>query len=85
MVLDNNLGNVYFKKMNLKEALDYYDKAIQINPNYYEAFYNKEMFLKKINNFPKAIECFDKALKIKADYLPALKSRSDFYVLNKKF
>ena len=73
------------KKDDLKNAIDCYDKAIEIKNDYYEAYHNKGNAYSKMNDSINAIKCFDAALKIKSDYLPALKSRNSFYINQKKF
>ena len=76
---------MYFKKDDLKNAIDCYDKAIEIKNDYYKAYHNKGNAYSKMNDSINAIKCFDAALKIKSDYLPALKSRNSFYINQKKF
>jgi tetratricopeptide (TPR) repeat protein len=36
-----NLANIYCKQLQYKQGFEYYDKAIEINPNLGEAYYNK--------------------------------------------
>ncbi len=44
-----------------------YDKALEINPQNADAYYNKALSLSAIKNYPEAIECYDKALEINQD------------------
>jgi len=53
------------------EAIECFDKAIQINPKYAEAWYNKGTALDFLGKHNKAIECFKKALSIDPDYADA--------------
>lgn len=39
----NNIANIYYKQGNYKEALNYYNKAIQINPAHELAIRNKSV------------------------------------------
>ncbi len=51
--------------MNLKkynESIQFFDKAIAINPNYFSAYQNKGNALKK---FEEAIKCYNKIIEIK--------------------
>ena len=47
--LYNMLGTAYFQKGNLKEALEQFEKAISINPEYAEAKQNYQACLDKMN------------------------------------
>ncbi len=47
-----------------QEKLEYYSKALKIDPNHISAWNNKGVALRLLGKFEKAIECFDKALKI---------------------
>lgn len=62
---------VYFLKGTLlvsggkyEEALKEFDKAIEINPNYAEAYNNKGLALFKLGRFKDAIKEIDKAIKL---------------------
>jgi tetratricopeptide (TPR) repeat protein len=41
-----------------------YDKALEIDPQNADAYYNKGLSLSILKNYPEAIECYDKALEI---------------------
>ncbi|EKD42544.1 MAG: hypothetical protein ACD_73C00111G0002 [uncultured bacterium] len=45
-----NLGNVKFKQKDLQSALDYYEKALQIKPDYKEAELNRDFVKKQLEN-----------------------------------
>ena len=47
-----------------EEAIECYDKAIQINPNYSNAFNIKGHALYNLNKYEETIECYDKAIQI---------------------
>jgi len=57
-------GMYYMSKGNFKEALDNFDRALEINPNYYSAYYSKGYilaygssdFVKVIDNYHKALD-----------------------------
>ena len=38
---DNSRGNTYYNQGNLPQAISDFNKAIEINPNYAEAYYNR--------------------------------------------
>ena len=47
------------------EALEAYDKAIAINPKYYEAWINKGNCFVRIRKYKEAVDAYDKAIEIK--------------------
>lgn len=54
-----------------EEAITYYDKAIQIDPNYAFAWRNKGLSLNMLGNYEEAISCYDKAIELDPDYVGA--------------
>ncbi|NOR78583.1 MAG: tetratricopeptide repeat protein, partial [Methanophagales archaeon] len=44
-----------------EEAIECYDKAIELKPNYEEAWYNKGVMLEKLGRKKEAKLCFQKA------------------------
>jgi TolB-like protein len=58
-------GVCYEEKGNFQGALDNYDKALIINPNYYWAYYYEgSLFTWEISDFVKGIDNFQKALNL---------------------
>lgn len=57
-------GNEEYKKKNFKEALNYYEKAIELAPNEVTYYNNKAACLIEMKEFEKAIEACDKAIEI---------------------
>ncbi len=53
----NKLGDVKYEQGNYKEAIEYYSKAIKINPKYAAAHYNRG--LAKIQRGQKGSGCLD--------------------------
>jgi serine/threonine protein kinase/tetratricopeptide (TPR) repeat protein len=51
----------------LNKKIDYYDKALKINPDDADIWNNKGVALDKLSKHSEAIECYDKALKINPD------------------
>ncbi|MDB9864718.1 tetratricopeptide repeat protein [Candidatus Thioglobus sp.] len=52
-------------------AIKYYKKALEIKPDYAEAYYNMGIALKDNGNLDAAIDSYKKALEIKPDYVGA--------------
>ncbi|MFW9996686.1 MAG: tetratricopeptide repeat protein, partial [Candidatus Odinarchaeota archaeon] len=53
---------------NYSEAVKAYDKAIEIKPDFYEAWNNKGFVILDQGNFLEALKAFDKAIEIKPDF-----------------
>ena len=50
-----------------EEALQAIDKALELNPDYSDAWYNKGVALRKLGRYEEALQAIDKALKLKPD------------------
>jgi tetratricopeptide (TPR) repeat protein len=50
------------------KALEYFDKAIELNPLNFIAWMNKGLIFKKLNMQDEAIMCYDRAIQIKPKY-----------------
>ena len=59
------------------EAIQYYDKALQVDPNYTDALNNKGDALYDLDKYDEAIQIFDKALQIDPNDTDALNSKGD--------
>jgi tetratricopeptide (TPR) repeat protein len=58
-----------------EEAIDSYDKALQLKPDYCEAWNNRGVALRKLGRFEEAIASYDKALEVKSDNYEAWNNR----------
>ncbi|RMF28848.1 MAG: tetratricopeptide repeat protein, partial [Candidatus Nitrosothermus koennekii] len=58
-----------------KEALEAFDKAIAIDPNFADAWNNKGVALAKLKRYEEALEAFDKALEINPKFAEAKNAR----------
>ena len=58
-----SLGQIYQKyKPDYDKAIEYYGKAVELNPNYAEAYFNLgNLYLKYKQDYDKAIECYGEA------------------------
>jgi len=68
----------WFKKGNklddlgkYQEAIEAFDEAIRINPDYAQAYNNKGAALNKLCKFQEAVTAFDQAIRINPDYTNA--------------
>jgi tetratricopeptide (TPR) repeat protein len=68
-------GNTMCELNKYDEAIECYDKAIELNPNNADAYNNKGTVLSELRNYHQAIECYDKAI--------ALSKNDDIIYYNK--
>ena len=62
------MGNALKEQSKLEEAIEAFNKALSIKPNYAEAYNNMGNILQEQGKLEEAIEAFNKALSIKPDY-----------------
>ena len=58
-----------------KQALNYIDQALAINPNMSYVVYNKGLLLNKTEHHQQAIECFDQVLAIDPEHVSAIHAK----------
>jgi tetratricopeptide (TPR) repeat protein len=56
-----NKGNAHYRLRKYSEAIECYDRALELNPNLAVAWYNKGITLKELGKHSEAIECFNMA------------------------
>ena len=59
----NNLGDVYGRRGDKQAALREFEKAIELKPNYGDAYHNLANTQRELNQFDKALENYQNALK----------------------
>ena len=64
-------GNIYQMKEQHNKAIEFFNKAIELDPNFDSAYNNKGFSLLELKKFDKAIELFKKAIKINPKCIPA--------------
>lgn len=65
----------YDLKGDFKKANEFYDKSLNIKPNYIDALINKGIALEELGRFDEALETYDKALHFKPDDYNALSNK----------
>jgi tetratricopeptide (TPR) repeat protein len=60
----SNKGVALFNLGKTQEAIECYDKSLEINPLHIDAWTNKGTSLEKLGKYSEAIECYDKSLEI---------------------
>ncbi|MBN1850776.1 MAG: glycosyltransferase [Deltaproteobacteria bacterium] len=69
----NNLGVMAFQENSLDEAISWFERALQIDPNYFEAVENMSKCLEERGDFKSATEWYRRALVLRPD---------EIYILN---
>ncbi|MGD0016050.1 MAG: tetratricopeptide repeat protein [Verrucomicrobiia bacterium] len=64
----NGLGNTLLRSGKVTEAMQHYEQALRLNPDYPEAHYNLGFALAQAGKVQEAIEHYEQALRIKPDY-----------------
>lgn len=73
----NNLGTIYTLRMRYKEAIDCFDKAIEIDPRYAEAYCNRGEALNGSGSLEDALESLNQALHLEPKYPLALYNKGN--------
>jgi tetratricopeptide (TPR) repeat protein len=68
-------GNAYYEAGEYEAAVEAYNRALQLRPDFIEALNNRGVVLNGLGNFEDALKDFDRALRLKADDLVALNNR----------
>jgi len=66
-----NLGTIYYRLRQFKDAEDFYMRALQADPNYALAHFNLGNLYDERGNLPKAEFCYEAALRINPRYADA--------------
>lgn len=73
-------GNWHYHRMEYDRALELYDWAVILKPDYHEAWFNKGVTLGKLGKYEDEITCYDKIIELKPDYKEAQLARSKLSV-----
>jgi len=78
------LGNAYYGLYEDDKAIEAHEKALEINPEYYEAWVNLGIVYRYIGNYEKAEECYNKAYDINPNYPELHISMGALYIYQNK-
>ena len=67
-----NIGLSHAKRGNPRDAIFYFDKVLEVEPNHVNALANKGNALGKLGKYDQAIVCYDVILKDKPEHLTSL-------------
>ena len=70
-------GNQLWRFRNYSEAIDAFDKALDLNPKSYLAWYAGGLAVYAQDNSVDAVRCFSKAVEIKPDFYAAWRKKGD--------
>ena len=76
-VVYNNRGTAYFNKEGYDQAIQNYDKAIELNPNFAEAYNNRGNAYEDKGEYDQAIQDYNKAIELDPE-------NAEFYTNNRK-
>ncbi len=71
----NILGAALRGQGKLQEAVASFDKAIQLRPDFADAYYNRGITLKELGRLNEALQNYDKAIQLKPDFAKAYNNR----------
>ena len=80
-VAHNNRGDAYVAQGNFAAAINDYDQAISLNPDFARPFNNRGFAYLKKGDSDRALKDFDQAIKLKPDYGRAFANRAEAYQL----
>lgn len=72
-------GVEFYQKGKYTEALECYDRAIEIEPLDARAWHNKAATLGKLGKYKEAVKCEDKVLKIAPKFVEAWHNKANFF------
>lgn len=77
------LGKYHSSLKNARSAINCYQRAVELDPNYYQAWYNMAAELFQLKDYSKAIDACKKTIKIKQDDFNAwLTIAASYFQLN---
>ena len=81
----NDLGVDYTNKRNYEKAIQHFNRAIHLDPEYAIAYLNRGMYYFHQENYEKAIQDFDQAIQLEPVYVSAYNNRGRAYYRQKNY
>lgn len=75
-----NLGNIYARRGDFNRGIEFFNRAIGINPEYPPAFYNRGLAFYKSKQYNRAVEDFQFAILLNPYFIDALMGLADTYL-----
>jgi Tfp pilus assembly protein PilF len=77
--VNNEIGTACAEIGQYEKAIDYLNKAINLNPNYAEPYYNRGTVYGHLGQYQRTIDDCNEALRLKPDYVNAYNNRGNAY------
>jgi tetratricopeptide (TPR) repeat protein len=77
--VNNEIGAAYAERGDYIRAIEYFNKAIQMNRNFEKMYYNRGTAYGRLGQYQKTIEDCSEAIRIKPDYINAYNNRGNAY------
>tara|TARA_B100002003_G_C14135101_1_gene545823 strand:+ start:428 stop:2203 length:1776 start_codon:yes stop_codon:yes gene_type:complete len=74
-------GIRYYNLNQYSRAEAYYSKAIELNPKYTDAYYNRARAYEKLKQYDKAEADYNKTIELDAKYINAYSKRANLYII----
>jgi tetratricopeptide (TPR) repeat protein len=81
----NNRGVAYRLRANYAQAIDDFNEAIRLVPNYANAFNNRGVAYRNMGDLDRAVADYDQAILIKPDYVAAFYNRGLAFADKKEY
>ena len=78
-------GNVYFEKSNYEKAIENYNMAIILNPNFSEAYFSRGLSYYNLKNFTKSARDYTKSMELDPNNPVIYNNRGDAYYRKQEF
>jgi tetratricopeptide (TPR) repeat protein len=78
---NENFGFALYTDGRIEEAIDHYNKAVRLTPNYAGVYNNRGAAYVKLAQYQLAIENYNQAISLKQDYVEAYSNRGVAYFL----
>lgn len=73
------LGNYYYDKGQCQDAVNAYNKSLQLDPQYTQVYNNRAYTQMRLRNYTDAMNDLNKAIALRPNYALALINRGDIY------
>jgi type IV pilus biogenesis/stability protein PilW len=80
-----NLGVDLYRQREVAKAIQAYQKVIELDPTYVEAYNNLGIIYQDIGDFDKALEAYQKAIEVNPKYEKAYNNLGILYFLNNRY
>lgn len=81
----NNLGDVYGRQGDKQKSLQEFQKAIELKPNYADAYHNAGNVYRELNQKDKALEHYQKAVQLNPNLWQSYQNIAAIYFENKQY